>query len=491
MSLSRLTPVILSGGSGTRLWPLSRETEPKQFLPLSNDGRTMLQHTAHRLDGLTDSIPCTAPIIVCNEEHRFLAAQQLHESGIDNARLILEPLGRNTAPAMTLAALAARPDDILLIMPADHVMTQPEHLQAAVTAAWPLALEGVMITFGIVASRPETGYGYICKAGAIGNGPAHAIRHFAEKPGVQQAQDYLSSGDYLWNSGLFMVRASQWLKALAALQPDMLSACEAAMQNALADPDFTRPDAEQFTACPSNSIDYAVMEHLPARPELGIPACVIPLDAGWSDLGAWDALWDVLPRDKDGNARSGTSPTLIMDTQNSLIYAESCLVATVGVDNLIIVETPDAILVADKNKAQDVKKIVQRIKTDKQHLASKHRKVHRPWGWYDSIDNGERFQVKRIVVNPGARLSLQMHHHRAEHWVVVRGTAEVTHNDKTFLLTENQSTFIPAGHTHRLGNPGKVPLELIEVQSGGYLGEDDIVRFDDNYGRTTDPTETP
>lgn len=477
----QLLPVILCGGSGTRLWPLSRETYPKQFLALGGDGLTMLQGTATRLDGLSASIPRMPPLVVCNADHRFLAAQQLQEAGVDGAQLVLEPAARNTAPALTLAALAADPQAILLAMPADHVVTHAENLHQAVEEAWPLARDGAMVTFGVVANRPETGYGYIQKAHAIHGTAAFAIESFEEKPSLELANAYIASGNYLWNSGLFMVRADQWLKAIASLQPAMFQTCRSAMERSSRDMDFIRPHGESFAACPADSIDYAVMEHLPGDEKLGIPARVVPLDAGWSDLGAWDALWDILPRDANGNAHAGQ--TLAIDTRDSLLFSETCLVATVGVDHLVVVETADAILVADKRKTQDVKKIVAALKTQKRSLASTHRKVHRPWGWYDSIDGGERFQVKRIVVNPGARLSLQMHHHRAEHWIVVKGTAQVTNGDKTFLLGENESTFIPLGHVHRLANPGKVPLEIIEVQSGSYLGEDDIVRFEDTYGR--------
>ncbi|MEG0920880.1 MAG: mannose-1-phosphate guanylyltransferase/mannose-6-phosphate isomerase [Comamonas sp.] len=478
--MSKLTPVIMCGGSGTRLWPLSREHYPKQFLSLSADGKSMLQNTALRMGGLNSDISQTAPILVCNAEHRFLAAQQLQEQGIEGAKLVLEPVGRNTAPALTLAALVAEPDAVLLAMPADHVMTRPEQLHQAAEIGWAQAQDGAMVTFGIVADRPETGYGYIQKGDADNNG-AFAIQSFAEKPSAEVAEQYVASGQYLWNSGLFMVRADQWLKAMAALQPAMLQACQQSMAQSTKDMDFIRPHTEIFGACPSDSIDYAVMEKLPLKPELGVPARVVPLDAGWSDLGAWDALWDVLPKDVHGNAGSGE--TLAVDTRNSLLFSESRLIATVGLDNIVIVETADAVLVADKRRTQGVKQVVAALKAQKRSMASTHRKVHRPWGWYDSIDGGARFQVKRIVVNPGAQLSLQMHHHRAEHWIVVKGTAEVTNGDETFLLGENESTFIPLGHTHRLANPGKVPLEIIEVQSGSYLGEDDIVRFEDTYGR--------
>lgn len=481
MNPYHLLPIILCGGSGTRLWPLSRETYPKQFLALGGDGVSMLQDTATRLDGLSLAIPKRSPLVVCNSEHRFLAAQQLHEAGVGAARLILEPAGRNTAPALTLAAFAADPQAILLAMPADHIVTNAEKLHQAVEDAWPLARDGAMVTFGVVADRPETGYGYIQKSQAVDGTAAFAIQSFEEKPSLELAQAYIASGNYLWNSGLFMVRVDQWLKAMAALQPAMFQACRAAMERSSRDMDFTRPHGDSFSACPADSIDYAVMEHLPNDKRLGIPACVVPMDAGWSDLGAWDALWDILPRDAGGNAHVGQ--TLAIDTRDSLLFSETCLVATVGVDNLVVVETADAILVADKRKTQDVKKIVAALKAQKRGLASTHRKVHRPWGWYDCIDGGERFQVKRIVVNPGAQLSLQMHHHRAEHWIVVKGTAQVTNGDKTFLLGENESTFIPLGNVHRLANPGKVPLEIIEVQSGSYLGEDDIVRLEDTYGR--------
>ena len=482
MNAHHLLPVILCGGSGTRLWPLSREAYPKQFLAIRGDGVSMLQDTAQRLQGLTSGINKADPLVVCNGEHRFLAAQQMHEAGFTGARLILEPVGRNTAPALTLAALAADPFAVLLAMPADHVMTKPANLHAALEAAWPLACGGAVVTFGILADKPETGYGYIQKAEPVdASAVAFTIRNFAEKPNLELAKQYLASGNYLWNSGLFLVRADKWLEAMAALQPQMLEACRFAMEKSVKELDFIRPDSDAFSACPSDSIDFAVMEHLPGNESISIPAHVVPLDAGWSDLGAWDALWEVLPRDANGNAHTGE--TMAVDSRNSLLFSETCLVAAVGVDNLVIIETADAVLVVDKRRTQDVKKIVMELKAQGRSLASAHRKVHRPWGWYDSIDKGERFQVKRIVVNPGATLSRQMHHHRAEHWIVVKGTAQVTNGDNVFLLGENESTYIPLGHVHRLANPGKVPLEIIEVQSGSYLGEDDIVRFEDTYGR--------
>lgn len=481
--MTELLPVILCGGSGTRLWPLSRETYPKQFLSLAGE-QTMLQDTALRLQGLPANVPLApAPILVCNAEHRFLAAGQLAAIGIHQPQIVLEPTGRNTAPALTLAALQATAhgsDPLLLAMPADHVVTDRPALHAAVAQAHAVASAGAMVTFGIVPNRPETGYGYI-QRGAAQNHGAYAIASFAEKPDAATAQRYLDSGDYLWNAGLFLVRASVWLQAIGACRPDILAACDTAMQQAVRDLDFIRPDTAAFQACPSDSIDYAVMERLPQRADLGIPACVVPLQAGWSDLGAWDALWDVLPHDANGNATVGDA--VLHDSRDSLLMGHSRLVAGVGLNHIVVVETPDAVLVADKRQTQNVKHIVAQLKAQGHQLANSHRKVHRPWGWYDSIDSGERFQVKRIVVNPGASLSLQMHHHRAEHWVVVKGTAQVTNGDKTFLLGENQSTFIPLGHVHRLANPGKLPLEIIEVQSGSYLGEDDIVRFEDTYGR--------
>ncbi len=482
MTTTTLVPVILCGGSGTRLWPLSRETYPKQFLALNSDGISLLQDTFRRLERVAQSIPKAAPIVVCNNEHRFLAAQQLHEAGIGKTKLVLEPIGRNTAPALTMAALvAATPQAILLAMPADHVITNVAQLDEAVQIAWQLAEDGAMVTFGIVASRPETGYGYIQKAEAINGGSAFAIQSFVEKPGLELAEAYVASGNYLWNSGLFMVRADQWLKAVAALQPRMLQVCQAALDQSTQDMDFIRPHGETFADCPADSIDYAVMEHLPGNTTLGIPARVVPMDAGWSDMGTWDALWEVLPRDAHGNAYKGQ--TLAVDTRNSLLFSETRLVATVGVDNLVVVETADAILVADKRRTQDVKQIVASLRESGREMAHSHRKVYRPWGWYDAIDAGERFQVKRIVVNPGARLSLQKHRYRAEHWVVVQGTAEVTNGEDCYLLGPNQSTYIPVGQMHRLANPGESPLEIIEIQSGDYLGEDDIVRYDDVYGR--------
>lgn len=476
--MRELLPVVLCGGSGTRLWPLSREQYPKQFLSLGSDQYSMLQQTLLRMKGLSPRIPVGEPVVVCNAEHRFLAAQQLQEIGFGNVQIILEPSGRNTAPALTLAALAVGPESVLLAMPADHLVENASAWHAAVLTAWDAASQGAMLTFGVEATRAETGYGYIRRGSAV-SVDVFSIDGFAEKPSQDLAQTYVASGDYYWNSGMFMVQASQWVRALTSLQPFMLKTCELAMKTSSRDLDFVRPGAEAFAACPADSIDYAVMEHLPQRGDLGVPAQVVPLRAGWSDLGAWDALWEALPRDAHGNAEVGD--VLLIDTTNSLFFSESRLIASIGVDNLVVVETADAILIADKSKTQDVKKIVGTLKTNNRSLVTTHRKVHRPWGWYDSVDRGERFQVKRITVNPGSQLSLQKHHHRAEHWIVVSGTAEVTRGDDIFLLAENQSAYIPLGQTHRLRNPGKVPLELIEVQSGSYLGEDDIVRLDTNY----------
>ncbi|MDQ8020542.1 MAG: mannose-1-phosphate guanylyltransferase/mannose-6-phosphate isomerase [Moraxellaceae bacterium] len=477
-----LQPVILSGGSGTRLWPASRETYPKQLLALvEND--TLLQATARRLDGLPMTV--AKPIVVSNEEYRFIIAEQLRQCGLGGGAIVLEPMGRNTAPAMELAALVARQgnaDPVLLVMPSDHVIRDSAAFRKALEEGYALANDGALVTFGIVPDRPETGYGYLRIGAPFGRAAsARGLAAFVEKPDAERAAHYVASGEYLWNSGLFMMKASVWQRALARFNPAMSAACAKAVDLAKKDLDFVRVDREAFAACPSDSIDYAVMEKIGQAPELGA-AVVIPLSAGWSDVGAWDALWQVCDKDEAGNVSRGDA--LLEDTQDSLVFAESRVVATLGIKDTIVVETPDAVLVAHKDHTQDVKKIVNRLKSTGKTLAQSHRKVYRPWGWYDSIDMGERFQVKRIVVNPGAKLSLQMHHHRAEHWIVVSGTAEVTNGENVLLLSENQSTYIPLGTTHRLANPGKVPLEIIEVQSGSYLGEDDIVRFEDTYGRT-------
>lgn len=478
----KLQPVILSGGSGTRLWPLSREQYPKQLLPLAGDD-TMLQATARRLEAFVGPLPVSdQPIVVCNEEYRFITAEQMRSVGFPTRHIVLEPAGRNTAPALTLAALQASSeaaDAVLLVMPADHVIRDLASFHAAIAAGIAAALEGAMVTFGIVPERAETGYGYI-KTAASADG-VKSVLAFVEKPGLVTAEAYVASGDYLWNSGLFMVRASVWLKAIAHFNPQMSEQCTAAFSTAAQDADFVRVGREAFLASPSDSIDYAVMERLAGNPGLGIGACVVPMSVGWSDVGAWDALWTLADKDANGNAARGD--VMFEDVRNTLVHASDRMVACLGVDDLIVVETPDAVMVARRDRTQDVKKIVTRLKAEGRSQAAAHRKIHRPWGFYDSIDAGERFQVKRIVVNPGASLSLQMHHHRAEHWIVVSGTALVTKGEEKFLLSENQSTYIPLGTTHRLENPGKVALEMIEVQSGSYLGEDDIVRFEDTYGR--------
>ena len=477
-----IQPVVLSGGSGTRLWPLSREKYPKQLLPLIGDD-SLLQATVRRVEGLA-GVSVAAPMVVSNEEYRFVIAEQLRLMGKPGT-IVLEPVGRNTAPALTLAALAARrdgADPVLLVMPADHVIVDVAAFQAVVVQGAKLAEAGAVVTFGITPDTPETGYGYI-QSGAAFEGGAHRIARFVEKPDRATAQGYLDAGGYAWNSGLFMLKASVWLAAIAACRADILSACEAAFAKGSADGEFLRVDKAGFTACPSDSIDYAVMERLAAGGREDLPAgVVLPLSAGWSDVGAWDALWQVLPKDESGNVKQGD--VLLHDSKNTLALSEGRLIACVGVDNLIVVETADAVLVADKSKTQDVKKIVDALKREGRSEGQLHRKVFRPWGWYDSVDNGARFQVKRIVVKPGGQLSLQMHHHRAEHWIVVSGTAKVTRDKESYLVSENESTYIPLGSTHRLENPGRLPLEMIEVQSGSYLGEDDIVRFEDVYGRS-------
>lgn len=473
-----LTPVVMAGGTGSRLWPLSRQLNPKQFLKLCGD-TTLLQQTLARLDGLE----ITAPAIICNEDHRFLAAEQLRQAGVANASIILEPVGRNTAPAIALAALSATAkghDPVLLVLAADHYIADQAAFQRAVQVATSLAEANKLVTFGIVPTHAETGYGYIQRGEPVANQnsakaqASFAVARFVEKPDSQTAASYLQSGDYYWNSGMFMFKASVYLAALKEFRPDILDFCTRAFQAGTQDMDFTRVDATIFKDCPEDSIDYAVMEKTHA-------AAVVPLEAGWSDVGSWSALWDIGTKDEHGNVSKGD--VLAISTTNSLVHAEHKLVATVGVDNLVVVETKDAVLVVHKDKVQDVKKVVDAIKKDGRHEHMNHREVYRPWGVYDSIESGERYQVKRITVKPGAKLSVQMHHHRAEHWVVVSGTAKVTNGDRTFLVTENESTYIPIGEIHALENPGKIPLEFIEVQSGSYLGEDDIVRFDDMYGR--------
>jgi len=485
-----IQPVVLSGGSGTRLWPLSREKYPKQLLPLIGDD-SLLQATVRRVSHIAGA-ELAAPMVVSNEDYRFVIAEQLRLMG-QPGTIVLEPVGRNTAPALTIAALQAMKtgaNPVLLVMPADHVITEVAAFQAVIAQGALLAEAGAVVTFGITPDAPETGYGYIQSGATFGaaspansDSVAKLIARFVEKPDLPTAQSYLDAGTYLWNSGLFMMRASVWLSAMQTCRSDILSACQHAWQQGATDGEFVRVDKQIFTACPPDSIDYAVMERIAAGAgNTGLPAgVVLALNAGWSDVGAWDALWQVLPKDANGNVIQGD--VLLHDCHNILALSEHRLVACVGVDDLVVVETADAILVAHKNQTQDVKKIVDALKKQGRTEGSIHRKVFRPWGSYDGVDAGERFQVKRIVVKPGGILSLQMHHHRAEHWIVVSGTAKITRGDEVFLLSENQSTFIPLGTTHRLENPGRVALEMIEVQSGSYLGEDDIVRFEDLYGR--------
>ncbi len=480
MSESLLVPVVLSGGSGTRLWPVSREKHPKQLQPLLG-GESLLQETLRRLQGL----PLGAPIIVSNREYRFITAEQLRQLGLPAWTLLLEPAGRNTAPALTAAALYAirdGADPVLLATPADHHVRNADAFRQAVLRGLPEAENGAVVTFGIIPDRPETGYGYI-EARADGSKDAvRVLLAFAEKPGLATAQTYLAGGHHLWNSGIFMLRASVWLKAIEHFAPAILAACRKAVTGVKDDGDFVHLNAAAFAESPADSIDYAVMEKLPGAKALGIPSRVVPLDVGWSDVGAWDALWQAIDRDADGNAVTGE--VWMEDSHGNLVIAEHGLVACIGCEDMVVIETADAVLIAPKARTQEVKRIVSRLKAAGRSEVDLHRKVHRPWGWYDGIDSGERFKVKRIVVRPGASLSLQMHHHhRAEHWVVVRGTARVTRGDASVLLGENESTYIPLGVKHQLANPGQIPLEIIEVQSGSYLGEDDIVRFEDNYGR--------
>ena len=468
-----LHPVIRCGGSGSRLWPLSREHYPKPLLPLTS-GQTLLQETANRLNGLPQ---LGDAVYVCNEEHRFLLAGQVTDAGHEPAGIILEPEGRNTAPALTLAALylaAQDPDALMLAMPADHVITDRPAFLAAVTRGRRYAEKGDIVTFGVTPDAPETSYGYIKHGDALAGGQAYRVARFVEKPDAATAGMYLASGEFDWNSGIFLVRAARWLEEIATHQPAILEACEVAVQNGTQDSDFFRVQRDAFLASPANSIDYAVMEHTSR-------AVVVPFTAGWSDVGAWSSLWQVCPRDTNGNVTRGD--VIAEDTQNSLLLAQGRCLATLGVSDLVVVETTDAVLVAHKDKAQDVRAIVDRLKASGREEYKAHRCVYRPWGSYEGIDNGPRFQVKRLSVKPGASLSLQMHHHRAEHWVVVKGTARVTCGEETFNLHENESTYIPIGVTHRLENPGNIPLEVIEIQSGSYLGEDDIVRFEDVYDR--------
>jgi mannose-1-phosphate guanylyltransferase len=478
MNANNIIPVIMCGGSGTRLWPLSRAQFPKQFLPLVND-TSMLQDTLARLPSEHQ-----APVFICNEDHRFLVAEQVKQTNSMKATILLEPKGRNTAPAVALAALNAlknNDDALLLVLAADHVIKDTEKFHQAVSVATIAATQGKLVTFGIVPTHAETGYGYIQKGAKQElqqdhqkKGVGYQVAKFVEKPNIDTAQGYLDSGDYLWNSGMFLFKASRYVEELAKFRPDILSACKASMAKVEVDLDFTRPERESFLQCADESIDYAVMEKTE-------DAIVVPLDAGWSDVGSYSALWEVCEQDAQHNVIKGD--VIAHETTNSYIHSQNKLIATLGIDNLVVIDTPDAVLIADKDQVQNVKEIVNELKAKQRSESIIHREVYRPWGKYDSVDNGERFQVKRITVNPGAKLSVQMHHHRAEHWIVVSGTAKITLDDKTFLISENQSTHIPIGVVHALENPGKLPLEMIEVQSGSYLGEDDIVRFEDRYGR--------
>lgn len=471
-------PVILSGGSGTRLWPLSRQLYPKQLLPLVGD-QTLLQNTITRLENFPNVSDTVT--VICNDDHRFLVAEQLREINVKADALLLEPVGRNTAPALTLAALAnkdAGHDDVLLVMPADHVIQDTQSFQQILTEGSKLASDDMLVTFGIVPTKAETGYGYIKQGKAIDN-ESYEIEQFIEKPDAETAQKYLDSGEFLWNSGMFMMKSSIWLEQIGIHSPSILSACEKAFAQGKKEFDFYRIDKDTFTACPSDSIDYAVAEKMVENSTA--KAAVVRLDAGWSDVGAWAELWHIGDKDASGNVTQGD--VVAIDSENSMFISQQRLIAAVGMKDTVVVETADAILVAHRDQVQDVKQVVEWIKSEGRNEHMSHRCVYRPWGHFDSIDMGERYQVKRIFVNPGAILSLQMHHHRAEHWVVVSGTAKVTCGDETFLVTENQSTYIPVGTKHRLENTGSIPLEIIEVQSGSYLGEDDIVRLEDVYGR--------
>ncbi|MDO2948068.1 mannose-1-phosphate guanylyltransferase/mannose-6-phosphate isomerase [Aeromonas simiae] len=466
-----ILPVIMAGGSGSRLWPLSRGAYPKQFLRLCGE-HTMLQETLRRLHGL----PCAAPLVICNEEHRFVVAEQLRELGQLAGNIILEPVGRNTAPAIALAALAAiesGEDPLLLVLAADHVITDPQAFSQSVRAAMPLAASGHLVTFGIVPTGPETGYGYLRRGEQIGAG--YRVRQFVEKPDRARAEAYLACGEYAWNSGMFLMRASHYLEELTRFAPAIAAACRAAMVGTTRDLDFVRVDGSAFGACPSDSIDYAVMEHTEC-------ALMVPMEAGWCDVGSWSSLWEISEKDGAGNVARGD--VLLQGSHNSYVHADSGLVTLVGVDDLIVIQTKDAVLVAHRDQVQEVKQVVERLKQSGRREFHEHREHYRPWGKIDTIDQGGRYQVKHITVKPGEQLSLQMHHHRAEHWVVVSGTARVTLGEEVRLIGENQSVYIPIGAVHSLENPGRIPLHLIEVQSGGYFGDDDIIRFNDRYGRT-------
>lgn len=485
MQPTPLQAVILSGGAGTRLWPFSREAYPKQFLALTGD-KTLFQEAVTRISTLPSGqgITLCPPQVICNEMHRFLVAEQLRCLGIEGSRILLEPVARNTAPALTLAALAAQAgggDPVLVVLPSDHYVRNLAGFQARLLEAARQAAQGWLVTLGITPNRPETGFGYI-RCGARLDENASVVAGFTEKPDAATAAHYLETGQYLWNSGIFILKASTWLTQIGIHRPDIAEACTRALAHSQADGDFIRIDAKAFADCPADSIDYAVMEKLcgPSAPAAA-GVLVLPLDAGWSDLGSWATLGEVKPRDEQGNVAIGD--VFARDTRDSLLYAQSRFLATVGVDNLIVIETADAVLVAHRDKAQDVRVITDHLRLNERSEHLYHTKVHRPWGAFQSVDTGSRYQVKRLTIHPGASLSLQMHHHRAEHWIVVRGTARVTRGEESFLLTENESTYIPVGVRHRLENPGSIPLEIIEVQSGSYLGEDDIVRYQDHYNR--------
>ena len=482
MTQQTVVPVILCGGSGTRLWPLSRAGFPKQFLVLAGE-HSLFQQAVSRASGvMAEDILSAPPLIVTNEEHRFLALEQLREAGVTHASLLLEPVGRNTAPALTLAALHAMrdgADPVLVVSPADHHIPDSAAYTATVHNAVRVAATGAIVTLGITPDRPATGYGYIQYGASVGTYSEHDVIRFKEKPDLATAQALLRAGQHVWNSGLFVLKASVWLTALAQFRPDILTATKAVWQARAVDGAFIRLDKVAFESIPPESIDYAVMEKCPGSP---FPLKMTPLNAGWNDLGSWDVVWQIGNQDANGNVTQGD--VLTTGSTNTLVHASHRLVSAVGVENLIIVETADAVLVAHRERSESVKEIVASLQNTKREEHNLHRKVPRPWGWYDSVDEGERFKVKRIQVKPGASLSLQKHHHRAEHWIVVRGVAEVTCGERVFRLGENQSTYIPLGEVHRLANPGDKPLEIIEVQSGGYLGEDDIVRFEDHYGRS-------